>query len=220
MLRKSARCADTIPAAPAFSTFAANRLTRFGSLSNAKTLMPPTRFDPGILSDSASWRLRFFLLLVLLLGAGLSAPAAPAAAAAAAMVFVCRSAAACVVLLPGAAQQSTRCQPGPGCSACAGMQLALLCRIQHMDSHKLGVAGRAWPEPHDHHLHSLEAASSADRVPFCSQQRPLAVGSYPRRQCHSCCGQKCLRVPPPPKRSCLMCPVNATCPTPEPTEHH
>ena len=33
----------------------------------------------------------------------------------------------CVVLFPGAAQQSTTCQPGSGRSAWAGMQLALLC---------------------------------------------------------------------------------------------
>ena len=32
-----------------------------------------------------------------------------------------------VVLFPGAAQQSTTCQPAGGPSACAGMQLALLC---------------------------------------------------------------------------------------------
>jgi len=32
-----------------------------------------------------------------------------------------------VVLFPGAAQQSTTCQPTGGPSACAGMQLALLC---------------------------------------------------------------------------------------------
>lgn len=37
------------------------------------------------------------------------------------------SAARWVVLLPGAAQQSTTTQPGCGASACAGMQLDLLC---------------------------------------------------------------------------------------------
>jgi hypothetical protein len=36
-------------------------------------------------------------------------------------------AATCVVLFPGAAQQSTTVHPACGARACAGMQLALLC---------------------------------------------------------------------------------------------
>ena len=35
--------------------------------------------------------------------------------------------ATCVVLLPGAAQASSTCQPGCAANACAGRQLALLC---------------------------------------------------------------------------------------------
>lgn len=135
MLRKSALCAITMPAAPVFSTFACSRLTRFGSLSNAKTLLSPAGFEPWTTSSPASCLLRFFLLLLLLPVCSWSA--APAAAAAAAAVAACKSAAACVVLLPGAAQQSTRCHPGPGCRACAGMQLALLCSLSTTGSAKV-----------------------------------------------------------------------------------
>jgi hypothetical protein len=61
--------------------------------------------------------------------------------------------------------------------------------------------------------YNLVAALAAGGVPFCEQQRTLAFGSYPGRQCHSCCERTCIRVPPPPKKGphhaagfdCLQC---------------
>lgn len=133
MPRKSARCADTIPAAPAFSTLAASLFTLLGSLSKAKTLisLQDWTVEPSCRSPAfKSCRLRFFLLLCWEL---------PVPAAAAAAVLAARRAAACVVLLPGAAQQSTKCHPAPGWRACAGMQLALLCSSDTRHGTKINI---------------------------------------------------------------------------------
>mmetsp|Transcript_3769 Transcript_3769/g.15229 ORF Transcript_3769/g.15229 Transcript_3769/m.15229 type:complete len:416 (-) Transcript_3769:428-1675(-) len=100
-LRKSATCAEIMPSAPVARALVRRRCSRTASRSSAMTRprVRRLRFQSDRLSSS-----------------GVSSASASA-----------RSAARCVVLLPGAAQPSTTVQPARGARARAGRQLARLC---------------------------------------------------------------------------------------------
>ena len=127
-------CCATMFAAPVAAAFALSRSSRLASLSKAHTVpLPPIKATKATEQPRQNPKWRYCISLSVacirisdsMLHKRVQLPRHRLKNTGQGCVKV---PATWVVLLPGAAHASSTCQPGWGAKACAGRQLALLCR--------------------------------------------------------------------------------------------